>query len=67
MAITTIAKFAEAGTKSSEGKKLTARFITCLNCRKKFTQTIYGKKASLPICPYCYTINKRKHDTKKRN
>ena len=67
MATTTTANTAEANIKSSEGKKLTARFITCINCRKKFTQTIYGKKASLPICPYCYTINKRKHDTKNRN
>ena len=34
-----------------------AKFLTCKNCRKKFTQTTYKKKKSLPICPYCGTHN----------
>ena len=62
-----IAKFVEQPTKINDVMKLIARFITCINCRKKFTQTIYGKKTSLPICPYCYTINRKTHDTKNRN
>ena len=34
-----------------------AKFLTCKNCRKKFTQTTHKKKKSLPICPYCGTHN----------
>lgn len=33
------------------------KFLTCKNCRKKFTQTTHKKKKSLPICPYCGTHN----------
>ena len=35
-----------------------AKFITCFNCRSKFTQTIYKKKKSIPICPKCKTDNR---------
>ena len=35
-----------------------AKFITCRNCRHKFTQTTHKKKKSLPICPTCGTYNK---------
>jgi len=35
-----------------------AKFITCRNCRHKFTQTTHKKKKSLPICPTCGTHNK---------
>ena len=34
-----------------------AKFLTCRNCRKKFTQTTYKGKKSLPICPWCGTHN----------
>jgi len=34
-----------------------AKFITCRNCRTKFTQTTHKKKKSLPICPTCGTMN----------
>lgn len=37
--------------------KVEAKYITCRNCRKKFTQTIYKGKKSDPICPYCGTVN----------
>jgi rubrerythrin len=35
----------------------TAKFITCKNCKKKFTQTIHKGKKSDPICPTCGTHN----------
>lgn len=35
----------------------TAKWITCRNCKHKFTQTIHKKKKSLPICPTCLTHN----------
>ena len=34
------------------------KFLTCKNCRKKFTQTTHQSKKSLPICPWCGTHNK---------
>ena len=34
-----------------------AKYITCRNCRKKFTQTTHKGKKSLPICPNCGTHN----------
>ena len=37
-----------------------AKFLTCTNCRKKFTQTTHKKKKSLPICPWCGTHNNEK-------
>ena len=43
--------------KSIEDLNKDAKFLTCKNCRKKFTQTTYKKKKSLPICPYCGTHN----------
>ena len=33
-------------------------WIKCKNCCKLFTQTVYKKKKSLPVCPNCKTINK---------
>lgn len=36
--------------------------ITCPNCRKKFTQTTYKKKKSLPICPNCGTHVQQKKE-----
>lgn len=33
------------------------KFITCKNCKKKFTQTIHKGKKSSPICPNCGTHN----------
>ena len=33
------------------------KFIKCVNCKKLFTQTIYKKKKSKPICPHCGTLN----------
>lgn len=44
--------------KSIEDLNKDAKFLTCKNCRKKFTQTTHKKKKSLPICPYCGTHNK---------
>ena len=43
--------------KSIEDLNKDAKFLTCKNCRKKFTQTTHKKKKSLPICPYCGTHN----------
>jgi Zn finger protein HypA/HybF involved in hydrogenase expression len=43
--------------KSIEQLNKDAKFITCRNCRHKFTQTTYKKKKSLPICPTCGTHN----------
>ena len=31
----------------------TANTLKCKECRKKFTQTVYKNKKSLPICPHC--------------
>ena len=45
--------------KFNEGGK----FITCPNCRNKFTQTTHKKKKSLPICPNCGThVQQKKED-----
>ena len=44
--------------KSIEDLNNDAKFLTCKNCRKKFTQTTHKNKKSLPICPYCGTHNK---------
>jgi len=43
--------------KSIEDLNNDAKFLTCKNCRKKFTQTTHKNKKSLPICPYCGTHN----------
>ena len=43
--------------KSIEDLNKDAKFLTCKNCRKKFTQTSHKGKKSLPICPYCGTHN----------
>ncbi len=45
--------------KSIEDLNKDAKFLTCDNCRKKFTQVTYKKKKSLPICPWCGTHNNR--------
>jgi len=44
--------------KSIEQLNKDAKFLTCKNCRKKFTQTTHKGKKSLPICPTCGTHNK---------
>lgn len=44
--------------KSIEQINKDAKFLTCRNCRHKFTQTTHKKKKSLPICPTCGTHNK---------
>jgi transcription initiation factor TFIIIB Brf1 subunit/transcription initiation factor TFIIB len=44
--------------KSIEDLNKDAKFLTCKNCRKKFTQTTHKNKKSLPICPWCGTHNK---------
>jgi DNA-directed RNA polymerase subunit RPC12/RpoP len=44
----------------SEEKESGEKFIKCVNCKKKFTQTIHKGKKSLPICPYCGTHNDSK-------
>ena len=44
--------------KSIEQLNKDAKFLTCKNCRKKFTQTTHKNKKSLPICPWCGTHNK---------
>jgi DNA-directed RNA polymerase subunit RPC12/RpoP len=41
----------------SEKKESGEKWIKCVNCKKKFTQTIYKGKKSLPICPHCGTNN----------
>jgi rRNA maturation endonuclease Nob1 len=40
-----------------EEKESGEKWIKCINCKKKFTQTIHKGKKSLPICPYCGTHN----------
>jgi len=40
------------------------KFLKCINCKKLFTQTIFKKKKSLPICPHCKTYN---HERKMRS
>ena len=46
----------------------TEKFITCKNCRHKFTQTIHKGKKSIPVCPHCGTHNteKKKTETKEQ-
>ena len=44
--------------KSIEDLNKGAKFLTCKNCRRKFTQLTHKKKKSLPICPTCGTHNK---------
>ena len=44
--------------KKQNEKDKDAKFLTCKNCRKKFTQTTHKNKKSLPICPWCGTHNK---------
>ena len=46
----------------SDEKDDTAKWITCRNCRHKFTQTIHKGKKSLPICPRCGTHNTKKEE-----
>jgi hypothetical protein len=43
--------------KKQNEKDKDAKFLTCKNCTKKFTQTTHKGKKSLPICPYCGTHN----------
>jgi DNA-directed RNA polymerase subunit RPC12/RpoP len=40
-----------------EEKESGEKWIKCVNCKKKFTQTIHKGKKSLPICPNCGTHN----------
>ena len=40
-----------------EEKESGEKWIKCVNCKKKFTQTIHKGKKSLPICPRCGTNN----------
>ena len=49
--------------KSIEKLNKGAKFLTCKNCRKKFTQTTHKKKKSLPICPWCGTHNKEEKES----
>ena len=42
---------------TSEAKESGEKWIKCVNCKKKFTQTIHKGKKSLPICPHCGTNN----------
>jgi hypothetical protein len=44
-------------TNINEEKKSGEKWIKCVNCNKKFTQTIHKGKKSLPICPHCGTNN----------
>lgn len=30
-------------------------WVKCSNCRKLYTQTVYKKMKSLPVCPHCGT------------
>lgn len=39
--------------KEKNKKDDSAKFLKCTACKKWFTQTIYKKKKSLPICPWC--------------
>jgi len=47
----------------SEEKESGEKFIKCVNCKKKFTQTIHKGKKSLPICPHCGTHNNKMSDS----
>ena len=37
--------------------RLLSKWIKCKACKKLFTQTIYKKKKSVPVCPYCKKLN----------
>lgn len=39
--------------KEKNKKDDSAKFLKCVACKKWFTQTIYKKKKSLAICPWC--------------
>lgn len=43
---------------SESDKNKTSRFVKCVNCNKKFTQTIHKGKKSTLECPHCGTHNK---------
>jgi acetyl-CoA carboxylase beta subunit len=47
----------------SEEKESGEKWIKCINCKKKFTQTIHKGKKSLPICPRCGTHNDMMSDS----
>jgi hypothetical protein len=47
----------------SEKKESGEKWIKCVNCNKKFTQTIHKGKKSLPICPHCGTNNELVSET----
>ena len=49
--------------KEKNKKDDSAKFLKCTACKKWFTQTIYKKKKSLPICPWC---GKHNTDLKER-
>ena len=55
------------GKDTDNKKDDTAKWITCKNCNKKFTQTIHKGKKSLPICPTCGTHNKDKKEEQKES
>lgn len=44
--------------KKQNKKDKDLKFISCKNCRRKFTQTTHKGKKSLAICPWCGTHNK---------
>lgn len=52
---------------TAQKKDDSAKWITCKNCNKKFTQTIHKGKKSLPICPTCGTHNNTKENVIKED
>lgn len=46
-------------TNEGKDKETSEKWIKCDNCNKKYTQTIYKGKKSLPICPHCGTHNQK--------
>jgi predicted RNA-binding Zn-ribbon protein involved in translation (DUF1610 family) len=50
----------KCGFDNEKKKDETAKWIKCDSCDKRFTQTIYKKKKSKPICPYCGKLNETK-------
>jgi rubrerythrin len=44
-------------SKLKDKEDSSSKWIKCVNCNKKFTQTIHKGKKSLPICPHCGTNN----------
>ena len=44
-------------SETKKNKESGEKWIKCVNCSKRFTQTIHKGKKSTPVCPHCGTYN----------